>query len=273
MVQRNAGFKRRCCIDGTRLTTDSYTRPWSTTDAVRLRPPELGHPVQDVARENGFGGLPRWGARSKTISNDRLVAEEAVFHPRLLVIACLVLPPSATDLVQSADRTIASSRPRSSTRDPSGPLRGDDDDRATRLGRPVDRERVVGGVRRHARDVAVDRVDQRHADRCVIEMLVGQGLSHDHPRAVDTEVELLPATPAASPAFHGGPFALADDGQACAVEDKMDAAAGRGPVEDGAPDADRAVRASCNGVRRGRDPSPRTASSRNLRPGGAGGGR
>ena len=63
-IQR-IGSSRRCCIDRTRPTTDSYKRARSTIDAIRLGSPELGHPVQDLARENGFGGLPCWGARPK----------------------------------------------------------------------------------------------------------------------------------------------------------------------------------------------------------------
>ena len=82
--------------------------------------------------------------------------------------------------------------------------------RATRTRGIVAGDRVVGGVRRDARHVAVDRRDQIDARRRVIERRLGQDFGDDHTRSVDRNMERLPATRAASAVFRGGPFAFAD---------------------------------------------------------------
>ena len=107
------------------------------------------------------------------------------------------------------------------------PDRWHHDRRAPRPCGLVDGDCVVGRVRRDTGDLAGDRFDQRHASRRVIDMRVGQNLGHDHTRPVDAQMELLPATPAAGPVFRGRPLAFPNDGQTRAVEDQMDAFAGR----------------------------------------------
>ena len=100
---------RRCCADPELAHTIS-TVGTITCRSVRGRPPELGQPVQDVARESGFRLLSRPTARSKTIANDRLVPEERVLHAGLLVVSGSLLPPSPTENAHPPDRAIATRR-------------------------------------------------------------------------------------------------------------------------------------------------------------------
>ena len=74
-------------------------------------------------------------------------------------------------------------------------------------------------------------LDKTHARRGVIGRRLGQRLGNDHAGSVDTEMELLPASLAASPVFRRGPFALADDRQARAVDDEMKRPPGRNAIE------------------------------------------
>ena len=54
------------------------------------------------------------------------------------------------------------------------------DGRTPRTRSLVDRDRVVGGVRRNTRDIAADCLNQRDARRRVIDMPVGQDVGNDH---------------------------------------------------------------------------------------------
>jgi putative transposase len=86
----------------------------SPADPVRGRSPELGHAVQDVARDRGFRLLSRPTVRSKTVTNDRLEPEERVFHAGLVVVSGSLLPPSPTKNAHPPDSAVA-------TRGPGGP--------------------------------------------------------------------------------------------------------------------------------------------------------
>ena len=107
------------------------------------------------------------------------------------------------------------------------PDRGYHDRRLACAGRLVDRDRLVGRVSGDTREVAIDRVDQIEGGGRIINRGLGQRMGEDHARPIDAEMELLPATPAASPVCRGGPLAFADDGEARAVEYEMDAATRR----------------------------------------------
>ena len=137
------------------------------------------------------------------------------------MVARRLLPLPSSDVLHPPDRPIASTRPRS----PSGHTcrcgRWHHNLRATRTRGIVEGDRVVGGVRRDARHVAVDRRDQIDARRRVIERRLGQDFGHDHPRSGDRNMELLPATRAASAVFRGGPFAFADYRESRAVDDEV----------------------------------------------------
>ena len=92
--------------------------------------------------------------------------------------------------------------------------------------------RSLGRCRcRHPCELPVRLLDKTHARRGVIGRRLGQRLGNDHAGSVDTEMELLPASLAASPVFRRGPFALADDRQARAVDDEMKRPPGRNAIE------------------------------------------
>ena len=53
----------------------------SPTDGVRVGPTQVGHLIQDVARDTDLGDLPAWTASPKRTPEDRLVSEDRVlFH-------------------------------------------------------------------------------------------------------------------------------------------------------------------------------------------------
>ena len=64
----------------------------SPTDAVGLWRSELGHLIQDVAREERLGGLSSCAPRSKSLADDRFVPEEGVLRMRLLMVPRHLLP-------------------------------------------------------------------------------------------------------------------------------------------------------------------------------------
>ena len=137
------------------------------------------------------------------------------------MVARRLLPLPSSDVLHHPDRPIASTRPRSPSAHTCRFGRWHHNLRATRTRGIVEGDRVVGGVRRDARHVAVDRRDQIDARRRVIERRLGQDFGDDHTRSVDRNMELLPATRAASAVFRGGPFAFADYRESRAVDDEV----------------------------------------------------
>ena len=121
----------------------------SPTDAVRHWPAKPSHLIQDVAREDDLSPPPCGAARSKAVSDDRLVSEERVLHAGLPMIARRLLPASPASLLDRQDRAITSARPRSVSRHVGRPRRRNHDGRATRTGGLVKADRIVGGIRRH----------------------------------------------------------------------------------------------------------------------------
>ena len=81
--------------------------------------------------------------------------------------------------------------------------------RAPCRGRLVERDRIVGPVGRDACDVGVERVDQADAGRRGIDRRLGQRVGDDHTRLVDAQMELLPASLAATAVLRRGPFTFA----------------------------------------------------------------
>ena len=59
--------------------------------------------------------------------------------------------------------------------------------------------------------------------RRVVDARLRQGPGDDHTRSVDTEMQLLPASPPPSSMFRRGPFTLAHDREARAVDNEMPA--------------------------------------------------
>ena len=99
------------------------------------------------------------------------------------------------------------------------------DGRAPCTGRIVEANRVVGCVRGDARDVVVDGLDQLDARRRVIDRRVRERVSDDHTGVINTHMEFLPPARATASMFRSGPFTLAGNRQASAVDDEMKACA------------------------------------------------
>ena len=81
----------------------------------------------------------------------------------------------------------------------------------------VDRKGVIGCVGREARNITLYRVYQIEGCLRVVSASMSQSLGDDHARSINTEMKLLPATPAVSSILGGGPVSFADDGEPCAV--------------------------------------------------------
>ena len=118
----------------------------SRPDRKRGWPTALGHAIQDVARDRRFGFLGHGMSSAKPTANDRLVPEEGVFHASLPVVALLLLPPAAPDLLDPQNGVIASACPGSPPRHSGGFRRWHHDRRATATRGLVDRDRVVGSI-------------------------------------------------------------------------------------------------------------------------------
>jgi len=183
----------------------------SATDAVGYGPTELGHPIQDVAREQRLGLPPAWRPGSQIFSDDRLVPKDRILHARLPMVSRRLLPSSTSEYLHSLDSPIPRARPWSPPRHRRGLGWRNHDGRASRTGRVIERDGVVGRVGGYSRDVPVRLLNQTDARRRVIGRRIRDRLGDDDASAVDTEMQLLPATLAAFPVFRCGPLALADD--------------------------------------------------------------
>ncbi len=158
----------------------------------------------------------------KSPSDDRFVSEESVLHAGLLVISRFLLPSPPSYLIHPHDRTIASTRPRSSlTRLRRTLRRWNDDFGSSCLGNIVYRKSVIGRVRRDAPDVALDFSEQVKSCFRIVNIPVGQDLGDDRTRSIHTKMKLPPATPAAASILGGGPLSFANDGQPCAIDNQM----------------------------------------------------
>ena len=76
---------RRCCTNRHRPARYPPTGS-SPADAIRHGSAEGGHPIQDLAAEDGLTPLPSWTPGAKAITDDGLVAEERVLHPPLTMV-------------------------------------------------------------------------------------------------------------------------------------------------------------------------------------------
>ena len=187
------------------------------------------------------------------------------------MIARRLLPASPSSLLDRQDRAITSARPRSVSRHVGRPRRRNHDGRATRTGGLVKADRIVGGIRRHPSEGAVGRLDQRDASRRVVNARLRQGPGDDHTRSVDTEMQLLPASPPPSSMFHSGPFTSPTIERP--VLSTMRCRPTRGRDEAGGRDAGHAGRAWCDRARTERDPASRRSTSRSLQSAAGAGGR
>ncbi len=111
IIRRNTdGADRRCCTNRNWPARCQPTGP-SPADAIRRWPAKVGHPIQDLATEDGLTPLPGWTPGSKAISDDRLVSEERVLYPGLTMVPDAFFerrrPSLFTDLIvrsRAADR-------------------------------------------------------------------------------------------------------------------------------------------------------------------------
>ena len=90
------------------------------------------------------------------------------------MVARRLLPASPAYLLDRQDRVITGARPRSVSRHVGRTRRRNHDGRATRTGGLVEADRIVGGIRRHPSEGAVDRLDQRDASRRVVDTWSGR---------------------------------------------------------------------------------------------------
>ena len=102
------------------------------------------------------------------------------------------------------------------------------DPRPSRTGRTIERERVVGRIRRHSGEVSIHLVDQTDPRHRVIGRRLSQRAGHDHTGPVHAEMELPPAASPSAPMCRRGPLTVADDGQSGAVNDEVPAGARAG---------------------------------------------
>ena len=193
---------------------------------------ESGRPMSVIAfrtshAEQHLGFLPSRSTGSKAIPDDRLVPEEGVLAPGLLMVARGLLPPSPSDGLYLLDGAITRAGPRSASGHRCGLGRRNHDGRAPCTGCIVEGDRVVGRVRGDAGDVAVDRPDQRDGRRRIVDRRLGQRLGDDDTKLVDAHVKLSPAPLATSSMFRCGPFAFAPDRESRAVDDQMEASVRR----------------------------------------------
>ena len=215
--QAHVTASRRCCVN--RNWHRALPRVGSSPiDRERLWSTKLGHSIEHVARKHRFDSLRCASPTSKSIAENRLVPEERVLDAGLSMIADLLLPSTAPNLADPADRPIASARPRVASGQRGGLRRRHDDGRASGVGCLVAGERVVGRVRRDRPRAAGNGLDQIDARTRVIHRGIGQRLSDDHSCLVDSQMKLLPPPPPASSVFRRRPLTLADHRPASAVD-------------------------------------------------------
>ena len=170
----------------------------------------------------GLGHSPASGPGAKPIPDNRFVPKERMLHPRLELVAGLLLPAAPAERPHVRDRAISRARPRPTPRHPRGLGRWNHDSRVTHLRRCVERDRIVGRVSGHPCDLIVDRLNEVDANGRVIHRRLGQRVSDDHAHSINSKMQRLPASVAASTVVHRSPFAFAHNRQSRAVDDAMD---------------------------------------------------
>ena len=145
-----------------------------------------------------------------------------MLHPRLEMGAGLLLPAAPAERPHVRDRAISRARPRPTPRHPRGLGRWTHDRRVTHPRRFVERDRIVGCVSGHPCDRIVDRLNEVAAHGRVIHRRLGQRVRDDHARSINSTLQRLPASVAASTVFHRSPFAFAHKRPSRAVDDEME---------------------------------------------------
>ena len=168
LVPLDRAFPAHALVHDSKLTVNDPNPEASHRNTVRLWPTELGHLVQDVTRDHGLGHSPASGPGAKPIPDNRFVPKERILHPRLEMVAGLLLPAAPAERPHVRDRAISSARPRPTPRHPRGLGRWNHDSRVTPPRRVVERDRIVGRASGHPCDLIVDRLkrdDRSHLPR------------------------------------------------------------------------------------------------------------
>ncbi|MFT4516419.1 MAG: hypothetical protein ACI91B_005143, partial [Planctomycetota bacterium] len=107
-------------------------------------------------------------------------------------VIAIALGPMGELLANTPENPI--SRTTSTASDLRSPDRRHNDLRAPADCSFIQRTALVGTVADDSTDLALDAIDEVHADVAVINTRINQSLTDDHAIAVDTEVQLLPTT-------------------------------------------------------------------------------
>ena len=193
---------------------------------VRLGPTELGHLGQDGTRDHGLGHSPASGPGATPDPRESMCTESTHSPPAPgdgSPASLLPAAPARASLT-SVIVTISRARPRPTPRHPRGRGRWTHDRRVTQPRRFVERDRIVGRVSGHPCDRIVDRLTEVAAHGRVIHRRLGQRVSDDHAGSINSTLQRLPASVAASTVGHRRPFAFAHKRQARAVDDEMEGA-------------------------------------------------
>ena len=157
--------RRMVLVHDSKLTVnDPNPEASHRPNTVRLWPTELGHLVQDLHATTGLGHSPASGPGAKPIPDNRCVPKERILHPRLELVAGLLLPAAPAERPHVRDRAISRARPRPTPRHPRGLGRWNHDSRVTHPRRFVERDRIVGRVSGHPCDLIVDRLNEVDAN-------------------------------------------------------------------------------------------------------------
>ena len=115
IARGGGGGAGRCCANrhGPARCPPTGSSP---ADAIRHWSAEGGHPIQDLAAEDGLTPLPSWTPGAKGIADDGLVAEQRIFHPALTMVPRHLLPTAPAELLHPRDRPIPRGRPRAVAR-------------------------------------------------------------------------------------------------------------------------------------------------------------
>ena len=157
-----------------------------------------------------------------------------MLHARVRMVTRRLRPPSPAARRHPPDRPIAGTGSGAPSRQRRGLGRRHHDPRPARTGRTIERERVVGRIRRHSGEVSIHLVDQPDPRHRVLGRRLSQRAGPDHTGPVHAEMELPPAASPSAPMCRRGPLTVADDGQSGAVTDEGPAGARAGaPTREG----------------------------------------
>ena len=177
-----------------------------------------------MTRDHGLGHSPASGPGATPIPENRCAPKARILHPRLELVAGLLLPAAPAERPHVRDRAISRARPRPTPRHPRGLGRWNHDSRVTHPRRFVERDRIVGRVHRVSPQpirlrpqatvpccrrcdggvlaMGCGGIQPRETD-CVGRAWCGRGLRDRHPATTRPTARSLPLG-ARAPGRHGG---------------------------------------------------------------------